>query len=228
MTEPKPQPSRRQRTRASYDTVAAEYSARIYGELGGKPFDREWLDHFAEQVRPLGIACDLGCGPAHIAGYLRERGARAVGLDLSFGNLQQARRLNPQLELVQGDMLALPFAGQSLGGIAAFYSIIHLDRGEIPQALLEMQRVLRPGGWLLLTFHLGTDTLHEDKLWGYSVDFDATLFTLPEVVEQLNEAGLLVEQAVERDPYAPEVEFQSRRGYILARRPRDEALQINR
>lgn len=70
--------------------------------------------------------------------------------------------------------------------------------------------------------------MHEDELWGYLVDFDATLFTLPEVVAQLNAAGLLVEQAVERDPYAPEVEYQSRRGYILARRPGDEAPQINR
>lgn len=228
MTQSKPQPSRRQRTRASYDTVAAEYAARIYGELGGKPFDRECLDNFAERVRPLGIACDLGCGPGQIGRYLQERGARAVGLDLSFGNLQQARRLNPQLEFIQGDMLALPFAGGSLGGIAAFYSIIHLDRDEIPRALREMRRVLRPGGWLLLAFHLGTDTLHEDELWGYPVDFDATLFTVPEVVERVTDAGLLTKQAVERDPYAPEVEYQSRRGYIFARRPLDEALQINR
>ena len=60
------------------------------------------------------------------------------------------------------------------------------------------------------------------------MDFDATLFTLPEVLERVTEAGLLTEQAVERDPYAPEVEYQSRRGYILARRPLDEAQQINR
>lgn len=216
------QSNRRQRTRSSYDTVAAEYATRISGELSGKPFDREWLDNFADRVRPLGWACDLGCGPAHIGRYLLDRGARAVGLDLSFGNLQQARRLNPHLQLHQGDMLSLPFAGQSLGGIAAFYSIIHLERSEVPAALQEMRRVLRPGGWLLLAFHLGTETLHEDELWGYAVDFDATLFTLPELLQQVNEAGLMVEQAVERDPYAPEVEYQSRRGYILARHPYNE------
>jgi SAM-dependent methyltransferase len=209
---------RRERTRASYDVVAKEYAARIYGELSRKPFDREWLDDFTERTRLLGPVCDVGCGPGQIARYLWERGARSSGLDLSFGNLRQARRLNPGLEFVQGDMLALPFAAESLGGIAAFYSIIHLEREQVPAALREMRRVVRPGGWLLLAFHLGAGTLHEDELWGYSVDFDATLFTLPEVVKRAGEAGLVVERAVERDPYAPEVEYQSRRGYILAHR----------
>jgi hypothetical protein len=36
----------------------------------------------------------------------------------------------------------------------------------------------------------------------------------------LQAAGLLVEEVLERDPYAPDVEYQSRRGYIVASRPR--------
>jgi SAM-dependent methyltransferase len=212
------QRDRQERTRASYDTLAQEYAARIYGELNGKPFDRERLDDFAQRVRPIGLVCDLGCGPGHIARYLHERGAQAFGLDLSLGNLRQARRLNPQLEFVQGDMLALPFARESLGGIAAFYSIIHLQQEQLADALREMRRVLRPGGWLLLAFHLGAETLHEEELWGYAVSLDVTLFTLAEVEKHLEDAGLRVEEAVERDPYSPEVEYQSRRGYILARR----------
>jgi hypothetical protein len=35
----------------------------------------------------------------------------------------------------------------------------------------------------------------------------------------LQAAGFLVEEVLERDPYAPEVEYQSRRGYILASKP---------
>jgi SAM-dependent methyltransferase len=211
-------PGRRKRTRDSYDTLAADYAARIYDELSGKPFDREWLDNFAACAKNRGPVCDLGCGPAHIARYLHERGAGTVGVDLSLGNLRQARRLNPGLEFIQGDMLALPFAGQTLGGIAAFYSIIHLAHDEIPPAMSEMRRVLRAGGWLLLAFHLGSESLHEEELWGHRVELDLTLFSLAEVKERVKHAGLVVEKAVERAPYAPEVEYQSRRGYILARR----------
>src|SRR5437773_6198242 len=69
--------------RASYDRVAAEYAERIAGELAGKPFDRALLDRFADQVRPLGPVCDVGCGPGHVTAYLHERGLDVFGVDLS-------------------------------------------------------------------------------------------------------------------------------------------------
>jgi SAM-dependent methyltransferase len=201
--------------RASYETIAAEYAKRIYTELKDKPFDRELLDRFAKRLWKRGPVCDLGCGPAQIARYLHDHGVNVFGLDLSTGMLAQARRLNPDLRFVQGSMLSLGIASNSLAGIAAFYSIIHIARDQVVSALAEMRRVLRAGGCLLLAFHLGTEVIHETDLWGYSVDFDATLFTTDEMIRYLNAARLEVEQAMERDPY-PEVEYQSRRGYIFA------------
>jgi SAM-dependent methyltransferase len=200
---------------ASYDTIAAEYAKRIYAELKDKPFDRELLDGFAERMQKRGPVCDLGCGPAQIARYLHDRRVNVFGLDLSAGMLAEARRLNPDLRFVQGSMLSLGIASNSLAGMAAFYSIIHVVRDQVVTALSEMRRVLRPGGCLLLAFHLGTEVIHETDLWGYSVEFDATLFTTDEMIRYLNAARLEVEQAMERDPY-PEVEYQSRRGYIFA------------
>ena len=35
----------------------------------------------------------------------------------------------------------------------------------------------------------------------------------------LEAAGLVIEDIIEREPYAPEVEYQSRRAYIFARKP---------
>ena len=115
-------------------------------------------------------------------------------------------------------MLSLGIASNSVAGVVAFYSIIHIARDQMITALSEIHRVLRPGGSLLLAFHLGTEIIHESDLWGYPVDFDATLFTTDEMILYLNAARMEVEQAIERDPY-PEVEYQSRRGYILATKP---------
>ena len=51
-------------TRATYDRIAAEYAARIAGELAGKPLDRALLACFAEQVDGMGTAADMGFAPA--------------------------------------------------------------------------------------------------------------------------------------------------------------------
>lgn len=203
--------------RASYDVIADEYARRIYGELKDKPFDREWLKKFAGRIRGSGWTCDLGCGPAQIARSLADDRVRVFGLDLSSGMLRTAKRLNPDLPFVQGSILELPLASASLAGVAAFYSIIHIERGQVVNALAEMRRVLRPSGSLFLTFHLGTGSVEEKDLWGYGVDFSANLFTSAEMLEYLSAAGLVIDEAAEREPY-PEVEYQSRRAYIISHR----------
>lgn len=205
--------------RKSYDTVSRTYADQVYGELAGKPFDRVLLDRFADLVRSRGRVCDMGCGPAQIARYLRDRGVDSFGIDLSTGMLAEARRLNPDLQFVQSSMLELGVGSETLAGIAAFYSIIHIPRPRVVSALAEMHRALRRGGRLLISFHLGSEDSHHEEMLGHRVSFDVALFTTEEMCGYLRTAGLLIEEAFERDPYAPEVEYQSRRGYILGSRP---------
>ena len=112
----------------SYDRVAEEYGRRIYGELEHKPFDRQLLDRFAAMVQGLGTTCDLGCGPGHVARYLHEQGVQVVGIDLSEAMVKLAQRLNPGINFQQGNMLSLDIGDEEWGGVAAFYSIIHVPR----------------------------------------------------------------------------------------------------
>lgn len=208
-----------ERTQSSYDRVADEYAARIYDELRHKPFDRALLDRFANEVRDAGLACDMGCGPGHVARYLQERGALVCGVDLSFEMIARARRLNPGIEFTQGNMLALDVEDDRWAGIAAMYSIIHIPRRDVVRALRELGRVLEPGGPLLLSFHIGHDHLHRDEWWGQVVDVDFHFFQPEEMAASLASAGFDVEEILERDPYAPEVEHQSRRAYLFGRKP---------
>src|SRR5262249_44846566 len=164
---------------------AAEYVRRIYDELKHKPLDRELLDRFAERVRGLGPACDLGCGPGQVARYLHERGVEVTGVDLSPGMVEQALRLNPGIEFREGDLTALDVADGAWGGVAAFYSIIHAPRAEVTAALRELRRVLRPGGVLLLAFHVGDEVLRVDELWGERVSVDFVFFRSAEMAGYL-------------------------------------------
>jgi len=202
---------------ASYDAVADEYASRIAAELQHKPFDRQLLDQFADRVRALGAVADIGCGPGHVGRYLLDRGVRVVGIDLSSRMIQCARRLNPTMEFQQADMTALPSADATWEGIVAFYSLIHVPQDRVVAALREFRRVLRPRGLLLVAFHIGADVVHLDEWWGHRVAVDFVFFRSDEMESYLAAAGFEVELATERDPYPPEVEHQSRRGYILAR-----------
>jgi SAM-dependent methyltransferase len=203
---------------SSYDRVAAEYVQRISGELEHKPLDRQLLDRFAAAVRALGLVCDLGCGPGHVAGYLHDQGAHVIGVDLSSVMIDQARRLNPGIEFRQGSMLGLDIEDGTWGGIVAFYSITHFSRAEIAVALAEMKRVLRPGGLLFLAFHVGEEKVHLDEWWGQPVSVDFHFFHPQEMADSLLAVGFEVEEIVEREPYS-DVEHQSRRAYIFAMKP---------
>ena len=86
------------------------------------------------------------------------------------------------------------------------------------QAFLELWRVLQTNGLLLLSFHSGNERIHLDEWWGQKVCVDFFFLDPVIISRQLHEAGFEVEETIERDPY-PEVEHQSRRAYIFARKP---------
>lgn len=203
----------------SYDRVAEEYAKRFYNELDSKPFDRKMLDWFIEKVDGVGTICDLGCGSGHIANYLHNCDLEVYGIDLSSGMVEQAQKLNPNIGFQQGDMLSLnDFADNSFGGIAAFYSIIHIPRLLVVNALREMNRVLRSKGVLLLTFHIGQQTHHLEEWFDKRVFLDFHFFETAQMKVNLQMAGFELEEAVEREPY-PEIEVQTRRAYLFARKP---------
>ncbi|MFI9328280.1 class I SAM-dependent methyltransferase [Kitasatospora sp. NPDC052868] len=205
------------RVQASYDTVAEEYRQRIGDELADKPLDRALLGMLAEEaVRSGAPVADLGCGPGHVAGWLAERGAQVVGIDLSPAMVEIARREHPGVEFRQGDLLELPAADGEFGAAVALYSVIHLEPAELGPAFAQMRRVLRPGGCLLLAFHLGTEVRHLDEWWGHEVEVDFRFLELEAVAGQLTDAGFTVQARLERANHPHEAE--TLRGYLLARR----------
>jgi SAM-dependent methyltransferase len=203
--------------RESYDRLAEEYTRRIADELQRKPLDRELLDRFAKQTTGRGDVCDMGCGPGHVARYLRDAGASVFGLDLSPGMLVQARKLNPDIPFRDGNMLSLDILDGTLAGVTAFYAIVNIPRKSLPVVFREIWRVLESRGLLLLAFHIGNEVLHEDELWGQKISMDFLLFQPSEIGLELEKAGFNIEEIVEREPY-PDVEYPSRRAYLFARK----------
>lgn len=206
--------------RHSYDVLAEEYAQRIVGELADKPLDRALLDAFAEMVPGRGLVADVGSGPGHVGRYLRDRGLDVVGIDLSPGMIDVARRLNPEMAFEVASMLDLPADDGAWSGIVAFYSIIHVGPQRLAAAFAEFYRSLATGGLLLVAFHIGGETIHRDEMWGIEVDLDAYHFDRQVVADVVEQARFTVLAQLEREPNEA-VEYPSRRAYILARKAGD-------
>ncbi|QMU78283.1 class I SAM-dependent methyltransferase [Streptacidiphilus sp. PB12-B1b] len=90
---------------------------------------------------------DVGCGTGRHLRRLVQPGLRVVGVDPSIGAVNHAALETPAAYCVVGDLMGLPFAGNSFDMALAMqmlYNVPDLDRG-----LSEVRRVLRPGGRFL-------------------------------------------------------------------------------
>lgn len=187
---------------SSYDRVAAAYEDQFLGELAQKPRDRQLLDAFASSAGDPVL--DIGSGPGHIGAYVRGRGRRAVGSDISRAMVERsASRLDGG---VVADMRSLPLAENAVGGLVAFYSLIHIPRTEAGAVLREFARVLRPGGRMLLSVHEGDGRIELGEFLGEPVPFIATLFHLDELVTACQGAEMEVVLSERRPPYPTEHE----------------------
>jgi SAM-dependent methyltransferase len=144
-------------TRTSYDADADGYADRVRGLLDGSPALRAGLALFAELVRDAGggPVADVGCGPGHVTRHLHDLGVDAFGIDLSPEMVSLARRDHPDLRFDVGTMTDLDLADDSVDGVLAFWSVIHVPDASVPRAFSEFHRVLRPGSPVLVGFHVG-------------------------------------------------------------------------
>ncbi|MFJ3085914.1 class I SAM-dependent methyltransferase [Streptomyces sp. NPDC086838] len=206
-------------TRASYDTVAADYASLLADELAAKPLDRAVLGAFAEYVRAGGggPVADLGCGPGRVTAHLRGLGLSAFGVDLSPGMVAEARRRHPELRFEVGTMTALDLADGALGGALAWYSLVHTPPQELGAYVAEFHRVLAPGGHLLIAFKAGGDEgVRLEHAYGHPVDLDVYRFEPERVAGLLEDAGFEVRARLVR---AADPEERTPQGFLLARRP---------
>jgi demethylmenaquinone methyltransferase / 2-methoxy-6-polyprenyl-1,4-benzoquinol methylase len=95
-------------------------------------------------VRPGDRVLDAACGTGDLAIAAARAGGRVTGLDFSGRMLERARRKAPELEWVEGDVLALPFEDWSFDAVTIGFGIRNVSDLEL--GLRELARVLRPGG----------------------------------------------------------------------------------
>ncbi|MER6977733.1 class I SAM-dependent methyltransferase [Streptomyces carpinensis] len=183
-------------TRASYDTVATSYADQVRNLLDQTPYERGALTLFAELVKSGGggPVADVGCGPGRITAFLSELGVDTFGIDLSPAMIEVARREHPSLRFEIGSMTDLSLADDSMAGLVAWYSLIHVPDDEIGSVFAHFRRVLRPGGPLLLGFHVGSESrLKTQGYGGHPMKVHVHRRRPGQVAAWLSDAGFTVE-----------------------------------
>jgi malonyl-CoA O-methyltransferase len=124
---------------AAYAWWAASYPPRPHNAL--MALEQQTVLSLLPDVTGM-TALDAGCGTGRYLRLLRDRGARAVGVDLSAAML--ARAGADSRRVARADIRVLPIASQSIDVIVC--GLVLGDVPDLPAALAELSRVVRPGG----------------------------------------------------------------------------------
>lgn len=137
----------RDAVRRGYDRLADAYAE----ERSANPMEVDVVERFLDSLAPSARILDAGCGQGTPVLTRVSGSASVVGLDASRGQLQRATANAPAAVLVQGDMTGLPFREGTFDAVTACHSLIHVPVDQHRVVLEAFERVLRPGGRLLLT-----------------------------------------------------------------------------
>jgi ubiquinone/menaquinone biosynthesis C-methylase UbiE len=120
-----------------------------------------WAQHFEPWFLPMykkvlqqleltenDLLLDAGCGAGMFSKLAATTGAQVIGVDAAPGLLEVARERNPGISFLEEDLEALPFTDERFDVVTGFNSFQYA--GSFDKALLEAQRVLKPGGRLVL------------------------------------------------------------------------------
>jgi ubiquinone/menaquinone biosynthesis C-methylase UbiE len=138
----------------------------------------------------LGVAADIGCGPGAFIRYMSARAKHVVAADIDCDSLDRVKLRHKDLnnvEYIAASAGVLPFSDEHLDTILLLEVLEHLVDDNA--AVLEMRRVLRPGGRLVVSVPVPPGEVNHDSAWGHKREG----YQLRDIMSLLTKNGFEVE-----------------------------------
>ena len=136
------------RQQAHYDRIGDAYETHYSDEWSNLYRRRFFYEPLIAGVElPGRKVLDAMCGSGQTAEYLQSRGALVYGLDISAQVIEQFRAKLPSAVGVQGSILNSEFDDESFDADFVTGGLHHVHPN-VPEAVTEIHRILKPGGWL--------------------------------------------------------------------------------
>jgi|SRR6185436_1930677 len=99
------------------------------------------------------VVLDMGCGSGRFTDVARSKGAKVIGIDFSLAveSAQENFKNDPDVLIVQGDLLHLPIKAQSIDGAFSIGVLHHTP--DPPGGVSQAVEVLKNGGWFALSVY---------------------------------------------------------------------------
>lgn len=177
---------------ATYNRIANIYDQKTfqYGQAEHEQFER-----LCELLRPghCNTVVDFGCGPGRDVPYWERRNFRYVGVDISDGLLDIARRRSPNQRYVLGDFGAVNLPPNSAALAIHNSSLQHIPRVALDAALRKAFETLEPGGVFYCHYRSGFgESLSISTEYGLPISRFIALYTTEEMEAALHRVGFEV------------------------------------
>ena len=173
---------------STYDKIADKYASQFFDDLSDSPYFDKFLFYLDKGSRVL----DIGCGNGNFSKYISDRGFYCEGIDLSSGMLRIARKRVPGIKFLLKDMWKLDYQPESFDGLLVAYSLIHIHSDEVVSTLQGFNKLLEPGGIVLLITYKGEPDKVVNEPFMPSEKMFFNFFTKQRLLEFLEKAGFQI------------------------------------
>ncbi len=204
----------------AYKQIAKSYLKKVRsGSL-----DHRFIEKFLTLFVPGQKLLDIGAGTGEMsAEMVAHHQLDVCAIDFSKDMVRLAKKEHPGLRVRRMDLRKLLFPSKTFDGVFAMYSLIHIPEGDVPDALLGINRVLKPRGYVYLALQEPRHRMQKDGfypvVYNRKINMFINLITEKEMTAYLRKAGFKIIEVSRRAPHV-ETEYPFTKLFIVAQKKR--------